>query len=188
VEKLSDAFHALEKGDMSLKDKAIEELKTAEREGDELRRQMMKDLSEGLLLPLDREDLMNFVKRLDSIADWAKGVGRLLEFCKPDLPANLIQGLRKDSDFIVEEMEKLNEATESLIRDDLETALSNCSAVEELEEKADDQKRELLGILFATDLAAPQLLLFQIIEAVENVSDRIEDAADLLRILVVKSK
>jgi len=189
VEKLSDAFHALEKGDMSLKDKAIEELKTAEREGDELRRQMMKDLSEGLLLPLDREDLMNFVKRLDSIADWAKGVGRLLEFCKPDLLANFIQGLRKDSDFIVEEMEKLNEATESLIRDDLETALSNCSAVEELEEKADDQKRELLGILFATDLAAPQLLLlFQIIEAVENVSDRIEDAADLLRILVVKSK
>ena len=190
VEKLNDAIRALEKGDIPGKDKSIEEVKAAEREGDDLRRQMMKSLSEGLLLPLDRGDLMHFVKILDSIADWAKGAARLLEFCKTDiLPPAFIKGLRENSDFIVEEAEKLNEATESLIKNDLEKALSDCSLVEELEEKADDKKRDLLGILLATDLAAPQLLLlFQIIEAVENVSDRIEDAADLIRILAVKSK
>ncbi len=189
VERLNDALCALEKGDIPGRDKAIEELKVAEHEGDDLRREMMKSLSEGLLLPLDRGDLMHFVKRLDSIADWAKGAARLLEFCKSDLPSQLLKGLRENSDFIVEEAEKLNEATESLIRNDSEKALSDCSSVEELEEKADDKKRELLGILLATDLAAPQLLLlFQVIEAVENVSDRIEDAADLIRILAVKSK
>ena len=62
-------------------------------------------------------------------------------------------------------------------------------SLEELEEKADDKRRELLEILFADNLPANQLLLFfRIVEAVESVSDRIEDAADLIRILAVKSK
>jgi len=189
VEKLNDAICALEKGDIPEKDKAIEEVKVAEHEGDILRRQMMAELSEGLLLPLDREDLMRFVKRLDNIADSAKSATRLLEFCKTNLPVELIRKLREDSNLIVEEMEKMNEAMDSLIKNDIEETLSRCSAVEELEEKADDKRRELLEILFAADLPANQLILFfEIIETVESVSDRIEDADDLIRILAVKSK
>ncbi len=189
VEKLNDAICALEKGNIPEKDKAIESVKIAEHEGDTLRRQMMTELSEGLLLPLDREDLMRFVKRLDNIADSAKSAVRLLEFCKTNLPAELIRKLREDSDLTVEEMEKMNEAIEALIKSDAKETLSRCSAVEELEERADDKRRELLEILFGAELPANQLLLFfRIIETVESVSDRIEDAADLIRILAVKSK
>ena len=78
---------------------------------------------------------------------------------------------------------------DSLIKNDIEETLSRCSVVEELEEEADDKRRELLEILFAADLPANQLILFfEIIETVESVSDRIEDADDLIRILAVKSK
>ena len=189
VEQLSLSLSALCKGSIEEKDKAIERLKKAEREADVLRRQVIKNLSTGLLHPPDREDLMLFVGSLDEIADWAKGTGRLLEFVSSkDLPFGLLSLLDGTGKILVNGSKCLKEAIKALGENNSKDALEKCSEVEELEEEADDRKRDALGAVLKADLPPNFLLLsFEIIEGIENVADKIEDAADLIRVLAVRS-
>ncbi len=189
VEQLSLSLSALCKGSIEEKDEAIERLKKAEREADVLRRQVIKNLSTGLLHPPDREDLMLFVGSLDEIADWAKGTGRLLEFVSlNDLPFDLLSLLDGTGKILVNGSKCLKEAIKALGENNSKDALEKCSEVEELEEEADDRKRDALGVILKADLPPNFLLLsFEIIEGIENVADKIEDAADLIRVLAVRS-
>jgi predicted phosphate transport protein (TIGR00153 family) len=69
VSYFADAVKAFTEGDLSAKTAAIENVRESEHQADILRSKMVSELSEGLLLPPDREDLMHFVKSLDRIAD-----------------------------------------------------------------------------------------------------------------------
>jgi len=68
VAALLEAVQAFVSGDNAAKLKATEEVRKSERAADELVWKMINKLSEGLLLPPDREDLLRFAKALDTIA------------------------------------------------------------------------------------------------------------------------
>jgi predicted phosphate transport protein (TIGR00153 family) len=82
----ADAVKSFIKGDLAAKAQAIENVAQSEHQADILRSKMINELSEGMLLPPDREDLMHFVKTLDKIADWTNGAARLLGFIESKLP------------------------------------------------------------------------------------------------------
>ena len=150
---------------------------------------MNVELSKGLLLPPDREDLILLNESLNNIADGAKGIVRLLEFLeKPPLP-ELCKQILEDSLLAVKAAEKLKEAIDALIKNDIEKVLEDCAQIETLEEEGDDKRRELLGSLVKTDLkGALLLLIYEIIDMVENLIDDIKDAAGHVRILAIKAK
>ncbi len=78
VLSFTNAVEAFVKGDAAGKKSAIENVRVSEHEADILRSKMVSQLSESLMLPPDREDLMHFVKSLDRIADWTNGAARIL--------------------------------------------------------------------------------------------------------------
>ncbi|MFZ2602380.1 MAG: DUF47 family protein, partial [Candidatus Omnitrophota bacterium] len=80
VASFSDAVKAFVEGDLNAKALAIDKVAEGEHQADLLRSKMVKELSESLLMPPDREDLMHFVQTLDKIADWTNGAARLLGF------------------------------------------------------------------------------------------------------------
>jgi predicted phosphate transport protein (TIGR00153 family) len=86
VAALFEAAQAFVSGDNAAKMKAIEEVRKSERAADELVWKMINKLSEGLLLPPDREDLLRFAKALDAIADSTNRAARLLGFIEKGLP------------------------------------------------------------------------------------------------------
>ncbi|MFH0877224.1 MAG: hypothetical protein V1863_03260, partial [Candidatus Omnitrophota bacterium] len=68
-------------------------------------------------------------------------------------------------------------------------AIADCNEVERLESEADDQKRTLIALIIKTKMDAPMLLLlYQLAEYMECVTDKIEDAADFVKVLAIKSK
>jgi len=186
VDKLENAFAAYVKGNMAAKDAAIKETITAERQADLIRRDLLDHLSEGILLPPDREDLIHFVKRMDSIADNANAAARLFSFFTEQLPNGIPTKLYEFVKTALHAVHRLGDAIEALTRDK-KNVLAICTEVELLEEQGDEQKRELTGIILKSNLSAGMLiLLHDLIDSIEDTCDRAEDSADLVRIFAVK--
>lgn len=189
VNYFAEAVGAFINGDNAAKDKAVENVKISEHEADVLRSKMVNQLSEGLLLPPDREDLMHFVKTLDKIADWTNGAARLLVFIEERLPQEVLNNLSAATDIIVNSILKLREAIQALVKNDFKKVLSLCEEVDRLEHEADDQKKVLIGSIIHARLEPTTLLLsYQLAEYLEGVTDKIEDTADVIKVLTIKSK
>lgn len=189
VTYFSEAVKAFARGDVSAKAGAIESVRLSEHAADILRSKMVTELSEGMLLPPDREDLMHFVKTLDKIADWTNGAARILGFIEQKLPENILKNISDATELIFNSISNLKEAIESLTRNDLKKALADCQVVDEIEHKADDQKKALIESIIHAKLEPTSLLLsYQLAEYLEGVTDKIEDAADFIKVVAIKSK
>lgn len=189
VNYFADAVKAFVQGDLNAKAVAIENVRQSEHQADILRSKMVSELSESLLLPPDREDLMHFAKNLDKIADWTNGAARLLGFIEEKIPENILLNISTATELIFTSISKLKEAIQALTKNDLKKALADCEEVDHLEHEADDQKKLLIETIIHASLSPTSLLLtYQLAEYLEGVTDKIEDAADLIKVLAIKAK
>jgi len=189
VEWFKKAVMAYIAGNVEDKKEAIKKVRECEKHADELRSKMVDELSEGMLMPPDREDLLHFVKSLDRIADWTNGAARLLGFIKEKLPQSVLTELSTATNIIFDSIAKLRDGIQSLMKNELDRAIGDCNEVEAYESKADDQKRVLIEAIINVKLDAPTLLLsYQLAEYLEGVTDKIEDAADFVKVIAVKAK
>ena len=189
VSYFAEAVKAFIQGDLNAKAVAIENVRQSEHMADELRSKMISELSEGLLLPPDREDLMHFVKTLDKIADWTNGAARILGFIEQKLPENVLKNISTATELIVNSTSKLRDGIEAIIKNDLKKALADCEEVDRIEHEADDQKKALIESIIHVKLEPVSLLLsYELAEYLEGVTDKIEDAADFVKVVAIRSK
>jgi len=189
VTYFAEAVKAFIVHDLSAQTAAVENVRQSERRADALRSKMVSELSEGLLLPPDREDLLHFVKSLDRIADWTNGAARLLAFIEERLPESVLKNISTATDLIVTSTTKLKDGINALAKNDFKKALEDCAEVDRIESEADDQKRILIEAIIHAKLAPASLLMsYQLAEYLEGVTDKIEDAADLVKTIAIRSK
>lgn len=189
VEWFKKAVSAYIAGNIKEKKEAIDKVRQCEHEADVLRSKMVDSLAQGLLVPPDREDLLHFVKTLDRIADWTNGSARLLDFVEEKLPDNILKELAVAANIIFDSISKLKDGIQSVMNNELDRAISDCNEVEKLESLADDQKKTLIGTIIKSSLTPAVLLLtYQLAEYMEGVTDKIEDAADFIKVLAIKAK
>jgi len=189
VTYFSEAVKAFIEGDLNAKTASIENVRKSEHAADILRSKMISELSEGILLPPDKEDLMHFVRTLDKIADWTNGAARILGYIEYKLPDTVLKNIASATELICSSISKLKEAIESLTKNDLKKALADCQNVDEIEHQADDQKKLLIESIIHAKLEPTSLLLsYELAEYLEGVTDKIEDAADFINVVAIKSK
>ena len=189
VRCFAEAVAAFIRGDLNAKSVAIEKVRESEHQADLLRSKMVNELSEGLLLPPDREDLMHFVKTLDKIADWTNGAARIVGFIEEKLPENVLKNISYATELIVNSVSRLQEAIQALTKNNLKKAIADSEEVDRLEHEADDQKKLLIESILHAHLEPTGLVLtYQLAEYLEGVTDKIEDAAEVVKILAIKSK
>ncbi len=189
VSYFAEAVQVFIQGDAAAKALAIDKVGKSEHEADILRSKMVKELSESLLLPPDREDLMHFVKTLDKIADWTNGAARILGFIEKKLPESVLSNVSSATELIVNSISKLKESIHALTKNDLKKALADCEEVDRIEHQADDQKKMLIESIIHSNLDPTSLLLsYQLAEYLEGVTDKIEDAADFIKVVAIKSR
>lgn len=183
------AVKAFVQNDLTAKTQAIENVRQSEHQADILRSKMVNELSEGMLLPPDREDLMHFVKTLDKIADWTNGAARLLGFIESKLPENVLSNISLGTNLIVSSITKLQESIIALTKNELKNAIALSNEIDLLEHEADDQKKATIESIIHAKLDAVSLLLtYQLAEYLEGVTDKIEDCADFIKVLAIKAK
>jgi uncharacterized protein Yka (UPF0111/DUF47 family) len=88
---------------------------------------------------------------------------------------------------IVKAADALRSAIHAAVRNDSQQAMAFCLEVERFEHDADDQKRVFIGaVLHAKLVAADLLLTYNLAEALESITDRIDTAAELVKRLNVR--
>jgi len=186
---LAEAIKAYIGGDLSAKTIAIENVKNSEHEADLTRLSIIRQLSEGLLLPRDRESLMSLTKNLDKIADGTNAAARLLGFIEHKLPDPVLKNMSISTDMIVKGAHQLREVIRAMNENKKKDALQGCEEIDRLEHDADDQKKLLIEAIIRAKLDATSVLLsFNLAEMLESVTDRIENAAEQIKMFVIKGQ
>jgi len=168
--------------------RSIERVTRGEREADTLRRKVMDEISNGELSPIDREDLMGLVKKVDMVADWSRESTRILGAT----PMELVPKPIKTE--LLEMVRSVKECTRSLqkcvnkMMTKPEEALQAADVVEREEEKTDDIHERARILIGNEDIpkAGVAVLISQLFEAIEMIADSCEDACDQVRIIMVR--
>ena len=188
VEDLEKAVDASIKGDEKEMLGCIQRVASSEREADALRRKVMDDVSKGELSPVDREDLMHLVKRVDMVADWSRESTRVLNALPmkqvpKQIQKELIQMVKSVKGCAISLQKCVNKMMTKP-----EEALQAADAVEREEEKVDDIHENARKLLGKEELpkAGIAILVSQLFEAIEMIADACEDACDQVRIIVIR--
>jgi len=184
--KISQMMDCFVKGDKNSARELFANIKKSEEEVDVARRAVSRELAEIGAILISREDFLRFTNLTSEIADFCEGIAfRLLEIMEREwkVPTDIKEGLVKLSDAVLETISKLRE-TAMTLNYGASKALEKAREVEAAERIVDDLYRELeVKIINSNIDIPPMLLLRDVIQILEDIADKAEDAADTARIL-----
>lgn len=190
VEHTYNMIKAYSKGELDSARKEYDKVFNAEREADEIKRKIIEELSTELFHPIDREELIRLILTTDDVAAYAKAASRrLLLVLDSRLDQEIVDKLLEMAGKLYEAVKLLKEAANQLLRNPRE-ALKTADKVERLEEEIDDIRMEALNrVLGFCDKTRPSLCLIskELVDSLENASDRCEDTADVIRSIALLS-
>jgi predicted phosphate transport protein (TIGR00153 family) len=178
---------AFREGDISLMENEWRIIFEAERKADDIKRRIIRELSEEFVHSIDREELIRLILATDDIATFAKEASRMALLYNGKPPLDVAQVLLDIITRINESVMLIREAVSYLSIDKKKT-LEISDKIERLEEEVDDLRHKGLSIILArcNETGIPNcLLLKDILEYLENSADKTEDVADELRSIAV---
>lgn len=197
VEKVVETARALEASishvrsrDLDSFRKDYEKISSLEREADVFKRTLMKEVSQVLIHPIDREYLINLTLNIDQIAGYCRAVGKrilILIEASEELDEHMISYVSTVTSKIRHIAELILSALQSLKRSARET-IEYTNEVEKIEEEVDDLKLEAYKVVLkkCNEKSIEWCILSkEIIDTLEEATDRGERVADIIRMLAV---
>jgi predicted phosphate transport protein (TIGR00153 family) len=189
VEELSKAIRMKANGDKKLIVSSVNRIADYEKEADALRRQISLEVAKSELPPSEREDLLQFVRSIDWIADWTLEAARIL------VPTPINKLSPELVDVIYEMIDKVKEAVHLVVRcvdklsENLEDTLNLAEQVERAEEEVDglyQKARSYYPNLNYEEINPGEVVLVsQFIDAVEVIADWCENTIDQIRLIAI---
>ncbi len=168
----------------------------AETEADIIRRKIADSLFTGAFLPLARKDVYMLSETIDEIANTAERASDTIVFQGPDVPVDYTDDLLQIAASTCEAFAIFQEAASNFMPDEsfhdqehLDTIRQKISTVIEIESRIDQEEEKLIRKFFASSLPLAQKLQLEILlRRITAISDKIEDAADRLNVLLIGEK
>jgi predicted phosphate transport protein (TIGR00153 family) len=168
-----------------------ERISQMEMKADQIRRDMVTELSQRDLYPSERDDLMELVRAVDWIADWAREAGRILVIVP-------FERLPEELRLSIEDMCRVNYSCVRVLAEcihalsgDPKRALELADQVELLEEDVDDlyaaARQIMAGIEDLGMTRGASILLNEFMDAVEMVADWCENTVDIARAIAIRT-
>jgi len=167
--------------------KYIENLYKTEERVDQLRSEVFMELSKGIALVADyREDLLNVVKRADTLADHTKDAARCIEMLSNvDIPKELTDKTVLMTGKLVDITQVLISCIEKISSNPKE-AINEAKKAEAIEHEIDQEyfKTKCLLIKYGLSMNKGAVVIFDdLTEFIEQAADKCADTADYIRIL-----
>src|SRR6516225_8879017 len=176
---LSDLLHNYDYATMP---DTVAKIAAIEHRGDEMTHRILIKLNQTFITPFDREDIHLLASSLDDVLDFIFAAGDRLQTYKITQPSPSATTLAR---IILKQAEELSTAVTLLGKDS--HVLKHCVEVNRLENEADKISREAIGRLFDGDHDPITLIkLKELLEALEEASDKAEDVADVLETIVLR--
>jgi predicted phosphate transport protein (TIGR00153 family) len=164
----------------------VKQMEDLEHENDKLTHNIFVELGKNFITPFDREDIHSLASALDDIADYIYATAKKLNFYKVDPTSD--QGIIKMADAIKESVLSVNRAVLELRN------LKNINKVVEcvikingIENQVDDIFDLSIENLFENETDIKLLIKKrEIYQNLEKVTDKCEDAGNVMESIVVK--
>ncbi len=183
---MSDLFsNALKESDLSKRDLILRKLEEMEHKNDEVTHEIFIQLGHNFITPLDREDIHYLATSLDDIADYIWGAAKRVVNYQIKDEYNTLQAF---AEIIAKSIKSINSAVYAL-RDmkDLKSITDACVLINSLENDADDLLDVTMLKLFAANITAVELIKQKdIFQMLEIVTDKCEDAANVIESIIIK--
>ncbi len=180
--KLNELVH---EPDFETRGKIIKEIEDMEHVNDDYTHQIFTELGKNFITPFDREDIHYLASALDDIADYIYASAKKINFYRVN-PDDI--GIRKFADIIplgcdavykavteLRNMKNMRQITDALV------------TINSIENQGDDIFDMSIERLFATEPDAKEVIKKrEIYQVMEIVTDKCEDAANVIESIIVK--
>lgn len=195
LKKVIDAWC---EGDMESVVKLAEEVSRLEHEADIIKQRVRERLHAAVLLPVDRNDALEFLKPQDSIADSAERAAELISIKEDVVLTDTLKRQFKEMMKKTIECIDVYEALVGELRDLLESSFSKkvvartvevVPKIEEIEHEIDIIEMEMLKEIYRSEEELGPINVFHlyhIIVTLADVSDNTARAADRLRTMIYR--
>jgi predicted phosphate transport protein (TIGR00153 family) len=181
-EASKELLAAVKDGNSQLARAAVR-IQQLEHEGDEIIHEIFTRLNQTFITPIDPEDIHSLSSRLDDVLDGIEDAAyRMVAYRLEPIPPTVAELCQVVHDCAL----SLERAFEALNKD--QRVLEHCIEVNRLEDYADQLVRKAVAELFQRE-TDPIALIKQkeVLEYLEDTTDRCEDVADVLQNVVVKN-
>ena len=186
VEKMGSILRAVvAEPDFDKRAALILQLEDLEHANDELTHNLFTELGRNFITPFDREDIHSLASSLDDIADYIYAAGKKINFYRVN-PNDT--GMHKFADLIeqasaqvkiavveLRDMKNMRKITEALVK------------INSIENQADDVFDFSIEKLFDTEPDAKEVIKKrEIYQVMEIVTDKCEDASNVIESIIIK--
>ena len=183
---MGDTFkRAIAESDLSKRDAILRTLEDLEHKNDETTHRIFIELGSNFITPLDREDIHYLTTSLDDIADYMWGAAKRIVNYQITDEYNTLPAF---AEIISKSIAAINISVRGL-RDmkDLREITAACVNVNSLENDADDLLDSTMMKLFSSKITAVELIKQKdIYQMLETVTDKCEDAANVVESIIIK--
>lgn len=174
-----------------------QKIAAVEREADELKRSIRKQLPKSLFLPMPREDLLDLVSTQDKVANKAKDIAGLMYGRHMDIPPGIaepilrfVRGSVAASSQAVKAIGELDELIETGFGGhEIKLVEKLIEELDALEQDTDEQQIEIRLELFKVEKSmypVDVMFLYQVIEQIGELADRAQRVGGQLQMLLAR--
>jgi len=163
--------------------KKISDLET---KGDKITATIYDELNKTFVTPFDREDIHILASRIDTFLDFIHDAARKQVMYKPK---TIYKDLITIIDYIVEDAKILQVIVNDLeqISKKSQEAVKRCRKIKDIEHKVDELYENFNCFLFENEKDAIELVKHKnIVQSLEDTTDRAKDISDSIRSIIVK--
>lgn len=195
IRPLMEAFMA---GDHARTVEMSKRISSLEHEADLTKEEIRSHLPKSLYLPVDRGDLLSFLKEQDNIADRAEDLGELVSLRETPTVPEMREPVLAFVDQVIRTSESGYDASRELtVLQEASFRGAEANKVLELvrrvgheEWQADKLERKALKALFAHENELDPVSVtvwINILAALDRIADHAENTADILRLLMARA-
>ncbi|MEJ7820993.1 MAG: DUF47 family protein [Chitinophagaceae bacterium] len=171
--------------DFELRAVYIKEIEDMEHVNDDLTHRIFTELGRNFITPFDREDIHSLASALDDVSDYIYGTAKKINFYKVD-PSDI--GIQKLSELIHSSVTEVQKVVLEL-RDmkNLRKITDSMVLINSIENQADDVFDMSIERLFETEPDAKEVIKKrEIYQVMEIVTDKCEDAVNVIESIIIK--
>src|SRR6476659_2887622 len=163
----------------------ISQMENVEHDNDELTHLLFTELGRNFITPFDREDIHYLASALDDIADYIFATAKKVNFYRVN-PNDI--GIHKLAEIILQSCSEVRKAVGELRNmKNMRMITESLVKINSLENEADDIFDMSIERLFATEADAKEVIKKrEIYQAMEIVTDKCEDASNVIESIIIK--
>jgi len=161
------------------------EMKEFEHRGDKCTHIILTELNKTFITPIEREDIMELIKKLDDVLDGIEACASRFEMYQITKADPYI---RKFGDCLKRSAQEIKSAIYLLSQKKLLAMQPHCVNINELENEGDDLMRQGIKNLFVNVSDPIELIKHkEIYERLEQTTDSCEDVANTLQSIIMRN-